>query len=58
MEEATGKPYDTLLQEYIFDPLDMKDASASFTAINEATNVAQPHSIARALPNPLQLEDK
>lgn len=39
----TGKTYQALMQEEIFDPLKMNDASMSYQAIMQNDNVAQPH---------------
>lgn len=39
----TGKSYQQLMEEEIFDPLGMQDASMSYAAIMENPNVAKPH---------------
>ncbi len=39
----TGRTYDELMQEEIFRPLGMADASMSYDAIVQNENVAQPH---------------
>lgn len=39
----TGKTYQRLMKERIFDPLGMRDASMSYDAIMQNNNVAQPH---------------
>jgi len=39
----TGKSYSTLLEECIFDPLGMEDASADFRSFSEGENIAYPH---------------
>jgi len=39
----TGKSYQTLMKEKIFQPLHMNDASMSYEAIMANPNVAQPH---------------
>ena len=39
----TGKSYQALMQEKVFDPLGMGDASMSYDAIMQNRNVAQPH---------------
>ncbi|HEY9489223.1 MAG TPA: serine hydrolase domain-containing protein [Chryseosolibacter sp.] len=38
-----GKSYQTLMEERVFNPLNMKDASMSYEAIMSNKNVAQPH---------------
>jgi beta-lactamase class C len=43
MKSITGKGYDTLLQEKVFAPLKMRDASANYFSIAENTNHATPH---------------
>jgi beta-lactamase class C len=40
---ATGQSYPTLLQQKIFDPLHMHDASCSYDAMRQAPNQATPH---------------
>lgn len=44
---ATDKSYARLLNERIFEPADMTDASATFEAILETPNVAFPHNLQR-----------
>ncbi len=39
----THKTYQSLMQEKVFNPLNMKDASMSYNAIMQNPNVAQPH---------------
>lgn len=39
----TGKPYEALMQEEVFNPLNMQDASMSYDAIIQGDNVAKPH---------------
>lgn len=39
----TGKTYQQLMEEEVFDPLGMHDASMSYAAIMENPNVARPH---------------
>lgn len=39
----TGKPYQRLMEEKVFTPLGMQDASMSYNAIMENENVARPH---------------
>ncbi|WP_109301588.1 serine hydrolase [Aquimarina sp. AU474] len=43
IERVTGKPLKDVMKEKIFDPLQMTTASASYEALQEATNVALPH---------------
>ncbi len=43
MKAATGKNYDTLLQEKVFTPLKMQDASAEYFSIIKNPNHATPH---------------
>lgn len=43
VEAATGKSYQALLQEKIFAPLEMKDASASYEEMVYGDNFALPH---------------
>jgi len=45
---ATGKTYEQLLQEKIFDPLGMMDASTNQAAIRERTNTARPHKATKS----------
>ncbi len=47
VEAATGKSYQQLLEERIFDPLDMRDASASYNELINHWNVAVPHMRSR-----------
>ncbi len=47
LEKVSGKPYAELLEEHIFKPLEMKDASADYESISAAENVAFPHSETR-----------
>ncbi len=39
----TGRTYQALMRERVFNPLGMKDASMSYDAIMQNENVAQPH---------------
>lgn len=43
LEEETGKKFNTLLQEKLFSPLDMKYSSASYDSIQNSGNTAFPH---------------
>jgi beta-lactamase class C len=43
VQSRTGKPYQMLMQEKVFQPLNMRDASMSYAAIMANENVAKPH---------------
>ncbi|MEM6965805.1 MAG: serine hydrolase domain-containing protein [Bacteroidota bacterium] len=43
LESATGMTYDSLLQQYIYNPLGMQGASTNFDSLLNHTNLAQPH---------------
>jgi beta-lactamase class C len=43
LQESTGKNYSYLLQEKIFGPLNMNEASSDFTSFNNNPNSAMPH---------------
>lgn len=43
LEKATGKNYETLLNEEIFKPLQMTDASANYESLEKSNNRAFPH---------------
>lgn len=45
---ATGKSYERLLQEKIFDPLGMNDASTNRAAIHGRINTARPHKATKS----------
>ncbi len=45
---ATGQTYERLLQEKIFDPLYMTDASTNRAAIDGRTNTARPHKATKS----------
>ena len=47
LEKATGKPFEQLLKEKIFTPLDMKNASTSCDAIAAAEMRSSPHQFNR-----------
>ena len=44
---ATGKTYEAMLEEKIFRPLEMREASASYDGIMYNPNVARPHLLRR-----------
>jgi beta-lactamase class C len=52
MKSATGKGYDTLLQEKVFAPLRMQDASADYFSIAQNPNHATPHLYRRGKLSP------
>ena len=43
MQKATGKTYETLMQEKVFGPLKMKTASIDYASIMQNPNVSSPH---------------
>lgn len=43
LEQRTNSDFKTLLEEEIFEPLDMSQASAHYSVFETNTNVAQPH---------------
>ncbi|WP_103864019.1 serine hydrolase [Aquimarina sp. I32.4] len=43
IEEVTGMPFKQVIRDKIFEPLQMTSASASYEAIKESENVAEPH---------------
>jgi len=43
IRSRTGKPYEQVMEERIFRPLNMGDASMSYEAIMQNENVARPH---------------
>jgi beta-lactamase class C len=43
LEQVSGKPYNELIAERIFQPLGMADASCSYEGIANLTNHAKPH---------------
>jgi beta-lactamase class C len=47
MKSATGKSYEELMIEKVFDPLHMKTASMNYNAIMGNTNIAKPHKRVR-----------
>jgi beta-lactamase class C len=57
MKSATGKGYDTLLQEKVFTPLKMLDASARYFSIVENPNHATPHLYRRGKLTPARITD-
>jgi len=44
LENVTGKKYSELLEEYIFEPAKMENASTDLETIKSSTNKASPHS--------------
>jgi beta-lactamase class C len=57
IRSRTGKSYQQLMQEKVFNPLSMKDASMSYDAIMKNKNVAQPHLHWRKGWKPTRIED-
>lgn len=55
IEAATGKSYEAVMKEKIFEPLNMQDASLSFAAMASATNKARPHQFTRKEWRPLPI---
>jgi len=43
MQSATGKTYETLMRQKVFEPLEMKTASIDYASIMQNPNVASPH---------------
>lgn len=43
LQSVTGKPYSDLLEEYIFLPLGMADASTDYDTFVRSNNIAYPH---------------
>lgn len=43
LQEVTGKKYSALLEEYIFLPLGMADASTDYETFTHSKNIAYPH---------------
>ncbi len=43
MQKATGKTYESLMQEKVFGPLKMKTASIDYASIMQNPNVSSPH---------------
>ena len=57
LEESTGISYTQLLEQRIFEPLGMDDASATYEDIQNADNVAQPHYCRRGTWKTVPIED-
>lgn len=57
MKSVTGKGYDTLLQEKVFAPLKMNDASANYFSIIENPNHATPHLYRKGKFSPALITD-
>ncbi|WP_109435735.1 serine hydrolase [Aquimarina sp. AU119] len=58
VEQVTGKSFKEVLQEKIFDPLHMSSASASYEALEESDNVAEPHQRVRHGWRPMKINKK
>lgn len=50
LEKATGMTYDSLIQQYIYNPLGMENASTDFESLIDHPNIAQPHKSRNSLP--------
>jgi beta-lactamase class C len=57
IEQATGKNYQTQLQEKVFTPLGMKDASTDYIGLLSKRNMAQPHLFKRGMLRPTIVHD-
>lgn len=55
---ATGKTYETMLEEKIFRPLEMREASASYDGIMYNPNVARPHLLRHRQWREIPISDK
>jgi beta-lactamase class C len=55
MRSATGKTYEALMQEKIFTPLHMDNASISYDAIMQNDNIAMPHRVHRGGASPVKI---
>ena len=58
MHAATDKTYQDLIQEKIFHPLHMKNASVTYDGIIQNGNIAQPHLMRRRTWYPIPVSDK
>ncbi len=58
IERVTGKPLKDVIKDKIFDPLHMDTASASYEALEQSDNVAQPHQRLRRGWRPLKINKK
>lgn len=58
IEAATGKTYEAMLEEKIFRPLEMREASASYEGIIYNPNVAKPHLLRRRQWREIPISDK
>ena len=58
MEQATGCSYQQLLNQYIFDPLSMKNTSTSFGKLTSTTSFTRPHSIGNGVARPIPYNTK
>jgi beta-lactamase class C len=53
--KSTGKDFETLLRERLFEPLTMTDASANFFDMSNSANAARPHRRTRFSYTPINL---
>ncbi|GAA4273838.1 serine hydrolase domain-containing protein [Aquimarina gracilis] len=58
IERVTGKPLKEVIQDRIFDPLQMETASASYEALEKSENVAMPHQRVRRGWRPMRINKK
>jgi beta-lactamase class C len=57
IERATGKPYQEVLKEKVFVPLNMTDASTDYIGLLGSGNMAQPHIFKRGKLRPTIVND-
>jgi beta-lactamase class C len=57
IEQATGKNYQKQLQEKVFAPLGMQDASTDYIGLLSNKNMAQPHLFKRGMLRPTIVHD-
>lgn len=58
LQNATGKPYNTLMKEKVFMPLGMENASLTYKEIIANQNVARPHLTRRRKWRTVPISDK
>lgn len=58
MHKQTGKTYETLLKEHIFNPLGMIDATVTFEGFTQSHNYAYPHKGWKKHVNALKLNNR
>jgi beta-lactamase class C len=57
IEKATGKTYQQVLKEKVFEPLNMNDASTDYLGLLGSGNMAQPHIFKRGKLRPTVVND-